>query len=571
MRKIVKYVVIPLIIVILILGSLLYIKYNKKDTDNKIIKTLSGKKISDNIYGYNFINDDQNILFSNVYKDYIYYTVSDGDNVYFYKYNIYTDEKVLLNDEYNYMDCKNSNDKFYCINANGTDILDSDFKIIKSGIGENVLTSDDSYYKAFDESIYNDKNEVIFKLDTNKYKGYDYFDYQFINNKMYAYYFNLDKDTDIVCNINDNKCINILPGNYVKYNNGVYIIGKDKITIYDLVNMSNKEININIDRSEYYTNYIYNDKLYVYNDTFKRIEVIDYNNDKISYININDVSSINYYNNYMYVFSYDGDYDYYIIDIDKFNLEYVTTSDYIKSFDNILSDKIKEIKDKYNVNIHVKNDMLDFPDFTYKTFDDTVRIISSVNEINNILDKLTKEVFDSFYDNDKKGLNIYLTSTLRPKDMTTQYSDPAAYSLEYNDEYIIVMNIGIYATETNTCHELMHNIENNLNNKGEYFSDWYKLNPKNHNYTYSYKETDNNKYTIGESSKDNTYFIDSYSNSFPTEDMARIFENICNKEADSILNDYPKLQKKGLYLRDTLYKHFPSLKNSTLFNSLKES
>lgn len=54
MRKIIKYVVIPLIIIILILGSLLYFKYNKKDkdNDNEIIKTLSGTKIKDNIYGY---------------------------------------------------------------------------------------------------------------------------------------------------------------------------------------------------------------------------------------------------------------------------------------------------------------------------------------------------------------------------------------------------------------------------------------------------------------------------------------------------------------------------------------
>ena len=47
MRKIIKYVVIPLIIIILILGSLLYFKYNKKDkdNDNEIIKTLSGTKL----------------------------------------------------------------------------------------------------------------------------------------------------------------------------------------------------------------------------------------------------------------------------------------------------------------------------------------------------------------------------------------------------------------------------------------------------------------------------------------------------------------------------------------------
>lgn len=166
---------------------------------------------------------------------------------------------------------------------------------------------------------------------------------------------------------------------------------------------------------------------------------------------------------------------------------------------------------------------------------------------------------------------MYLTGELKPKDIRTQYSSPAAYSLTYMNKYIIAMNIGIFANETNTCHELMHNIESNLNKKGEYFSDWYKLNPKNHTYTYSYKETDNNKYTIGESNINNVYFVDSYANTYPTEDMARIFENICNTNEDSMLNTYPNLYKKGVYLRDIMYKHFPSLKETTLFNSLKSS
>ena len=280
---------------------------------------------------------------------------------------------------------------------------------------------------------------------------------------------------------------------------------------------------------------------------------------------------ISYYNKYIYIYSYSGKYDYYVIDIDSYNPEYQSIEEYIASFEKILSDKIKDIKDKYNVNIHVKNDLLNFPDFTAKEYNDTVHIISSLSEITKVFDKLSKDVFDSFYDTNHNGLHMYLTSTLKPKNIKTQYSDPAAYSLVYNNQYIIALNIGTFATETNTCHELMHNIENNLNNKGEYFSDWYKLNPKKHSYTYSYKKTDNNKYTIGESDINKVYFVDSYANSFPTEDMARIFENVCNTDKNSILNTYPNLYKKGDYLRTILYKHFPSLKDSTIFNSLKES
>ena len=99
MRKIIKFVVIPLIIIILVLGTLLYIKYNTKEV-NVVVKSLKGEKISDKIYGYKLNNDlDKNIVFSSPYKDYIYYALTDGNKVYYYRYNIYTLENKLLSED----------------------------------------------------------------------------------------------------------------------------------------------------------------------------------------------------------------------------------------------------------------------------------------------------------------------------------------------------------------------------------------------------------------------------------------------------------------------------------------
>lgn len=570
MRKIIKFVIIPLIIIILVLGTLLYFKYNTKDV-NIDVKNLKGEKISDKVYGYKFNTDSKkNILFSMPYKDYVYYALTDGDDVYFYRYDIYTLENKLLSDSFKYMGCNVNDDKLYCYDNIKNDILDLDLKLIKSDIGDNVIPINKSYYSIKGTDLYKD-DEVIYKFDSNKYKNYDYFDYQLIGNDIYLFYFEYDNSKYMVCDIKNNNCESIPSNLYTKYSNGIYFVNEKNIEIYDLVNNNKTKYDISIDRSKYFNNYIYKDNLYVYNEDLKRVEIIDYKNNKVSYIDIENASTITYYDKYLYIYSYSGKYDYYIIDINSYNFNYQTIQEYISSFDKILSDKINNIKEKYNVNIHIKDDILDFPDFTAKKYSNSVHIISSLDEITKVFDKMSKELFDSFYDDNYNGLHMYLTSTLKPKDLKTQYSDPAAYSLVYKNQYIIVMNIEILATETNTCHELMHNIENNLRNKGELLGKWYDLNPRNHTYTYSYKKTDNTKYTIGESDINNVYFIDSYANSFPTEDMARVFENVCNTDKDSLVNEYPNLYKKADYLREILYKYYPSLKESTIFNSLKQS
>lgn len=179
MRKIIKYVVIPLIIIILILGSLLYFKYNKKDkdNDNEIIKTLSGTKIKDNIYGYKLKEDiESSIVFSILYKDYIYYGLSNKENISFYRYNIYNNENKLIKESFGYMGCNISNDKLYCFDNSKTDMLDLNLNIIKSNIGSNIVPIKDTYYVIKENDLYDNEN-IIYKFDNSKYKNYEYYDY----------------------------------------------------------------------------------------------------------------------------------------------------------------------------------------------------------------------------------------------------------------------------------------------------------------------------------------------------------------------------------------------------------
>ena len=50
--------------------------------------------------------------------------------------------------------------------------------------------------------------------------------------------------------------------------------------------------------------------------------------------------------------------------------------------------------------------------------------------------------------------------------------------------------------------------------------------------------------------------------------MARIFEQICSVDTNSIVNDYPNLKEKGNYLKEVIINNYPELNESNLFNSL---
>lgn len=135
--------------------------------------------------------------------------------------------------------------------------------------------------------------------------------------------------------------------------------------------------------------------------------------------------------------------------------------------------------------------------------------------------------------------------------------------------YLIALDISQMPLETNVCHELMHTIENKLKSQGEYFSKWSSFNPKKYEYSYSYKVTNRTEYTIGMTTDDNVYFVDYYSHTFPAEDMARVFENICFEGKDSSIKNYSHLLEKGKYLKETLYKYYPSLENTSLFEAIE--
>lgn len=566
MKKIIK---ILIVLIIILLGILFYKKVILHDNieTNKEIK---GDLITDNVHAVTLKENENSFINSSLVDNKeIYYIYGKEDNKSLYKYNIYTGEKVKLLDNINYYECKKYNNLIGCTNNENTYLYNSEGKLELTFKGINIAYYNNDYYSINNNGKVYDKNEKeIFSL-TKDYEGYELIDNVNTKDNIYLLYSNFDTNKNIICNVKNNTCEDNKLTAYSKYENGIYTVSSDKVKVFDLVNNKYNEYNISLNRENYYTTYLDNNYLYTYNNNLERLEIFNLNKDEIKTYNVKNVSGINIVDNKIFLKLTNNEYDYYIIDED-YIFKSFTTEEYINEINNELTNKINDIKNKYNVNVYIKDKaIIKFPDFSAKEYDELEGIYSSINSVENILGKLTKDFYDSLYENDYKGLNIYLTGELKPADASSQNFTPAGYTSVYENMYLIALDISQMPLETNVCHELMHTIDNKLKSKGEYFSKWSSLNPKKYEYSYSYKVTNRTEYTIGMTTDDNVYFVDYYSHTFPAEDMARVFENICSEGKDSNIKNYSHLLEKGKYLKETLYKYYPSLENTSLFEAIE--
>ena len=229
--------------------------------------------------------------------------------------------------------------------------------------------------------------------------------------------------------------------------------------------------------------------------------------------------------------------------------------------------KVKTIEKEYNINIVYRDEVnIDNDYFSTNTLNNDYMIDKSIDDISNVLKKFNKEFFDSFHDEVHHGLIINLAGNLIPKEGANTAAGPVGYTIYDNDEYEIVLNGMVSGIESNMCHELMHVIDSKM----DYilFNEWQDFNPYYFEYAFSYLDSVDNRFTMLENDPKLVHFVDTYSKSYPAEDYARVFENICGKDSDSPLKKYPHLYDKALYLKDKLTSFFPSLKEASVFNSL---
>ena len=204
--------------------------------------------------------------------------------------------------------------------------------------------------------------------------------------------------------------------------------------------------------------------------------------------------------------------------------------------DEFLARVTDTMEGTYGVTLHVGSAGNDFeiPGYVGQVERDPLGIYRALRVIDGILSRypsgMLRETYEGLFDG---GLHIYLCAGLYG-----YLSDgvSTASGLTTTDGENILMALDVYnGLETALPHELSHVFDYRIeavsaNSDNDWIQLWEELHPFRNPYTYSYGDyAGNTAYTYtDESSQSRVWFVDAYSRTFPTEDRARILENLFN-------------------------------------------
>lgn len=160
-------------------------------------------------------------------------------------------------------------------------------------------------------------------------------------------------------------------------------------------------------------------------------------------------------------------------------------------------------------------------------------VSNSIDIIDKVLDLYPEGFFDQLKYDGIKTLGIYLCGGFTK---TNDYSidDAIALATCFDYERALALDLNYsYELERTLVHEISHWIDKRII-AAETFSDrdsfddaWCALNPSDFSYMYSYVSGKYKwKYVYDENNLDDSYFVDGYSQTYPTEDRARVFEHL---------------------------------------------
>lgn len=224
----------------------------------------------------------------------------------------------------------------------------------------------------------------------------------------------------------------------------------------------------------------------------------------------------------------------------------------------------------------------DFPDYTAEIITDQELIYRGLTQVMSTIQKFPDGFFDDLLSEEVRGIDIYLCGTFTPINPQWGIDTASAFAVVYNSRQIIAMNLDyIYSFEQTLAHEFMHAIERRIqqmvwdNQIENGFFLWDAFLPENYYYTNSYRAPDGSeydsfnrpKYTPYDSDSysdiSNVYFVDGYSTTFASEDMARIFENLFAAQSElPYFFESPNLMIKAQYLCSVIRECLPSVSSS---------
>lgn len=230
--------------------------------------------------------------------------------------------------------------------------------------------------------------------------------------------------------------------------------------------------------------------------------------------------------------------------------------------------KIKEIEDKYGVlTIIGTNVKTDYNDYLAEICEDSSLISAALQ----LIDETLSSYPDGFFEYMKSGgylsgINLFLVGDISPNS-DSSISNAVAFANTYGNYQIFVLDLNYnYDLKRTLYHEISHAILSRIHydeaqDDTIYFNEgyWETLNPDGFEYYGSYLDENGNGYDSTGSDEytgtaywasndlNSVYFVDSYSKTFLTEDLARLLEYSMPFSYYADYMSSPKIQAKLKY------------------------
>ena len=374
--------------------------------------------------------------------------------------------------------------------------------------------------------------------------------------------------TYYIYNVNEDKYEAVTDMGYNFYPGGFYDITGKRVMIRNLSDAKGQEYEAQYKGAPYNT-YFDGQRIYLADPNDMTIKFYDPAKQTLCVLSEHEfgkynVNILGIYGNKVFVSFYQ---DIYVIDTT--GNEEIPLAEYSIILHGKIDDLETEIRDQYSINILTGKAAAKhrLSNIKAEAVEDDYRIYYSVKQIYKYIKRFGKDFFKEFRYGRSQGLYVLLTGATEVTNDGAKI-DAGGVAFRAEDRFYIILNITNDNTGRNFCHEIMHSMEQNSDSE-TLFPDWKKYNPKGFKYANSYANASDTKYSLEGPDGMDIYFFDVYSKTNAMEDRARIFENILGVEKDECrVNELPKIKAKGLYIKERLYKLYPSLKETDIFKNL---
>lgn len=240
-------------------------------------------------------------------------------------------------------------------------------------------------------------------------------------------------------------------------------------------------------------------------------------------------------------------------------------------------EKLGKIRLEKGINLIIgQNVRSEYPFYKAETCEDKEKIGDAINKIEKALDKYPENFFSYLRNGGyRRGFNIYLTGKIEATD-DDAFGHVGGFSTEDNNYALVVMNIDENIDIEDTCyHEFAHVIfdritydNENCKDTGFDTDEYEAMNPEGFKYYNAYNDKEGVGYDISGNAENTgaeyretgdlsrVFFVDKYSKTFMTEDLARMMER------DLSAGDRDKELLESLHIRKKLDYFYASIRKT---------